>query len=247
MKVRTKKDRPQAKSLDFEALQDHCFLLQISDSVFPIGAYSHSFGLETYVQKGLVHDTDSSLKFISAWFKNSFLYTDLLAVSLAYNASLHQQWAELDALEAYLEASRIPMELREASRKLGNRFCKLLATITDPEKHAFFHDYLEHRQGKVVCHPVAYGLFCSELAVDKAEVLLRFSYAQASAMVTNAVKAIPLSQTDGQKILVALYPLLGQLLQEVEELTIDDLCASTPAFDLRSMEHEHVYSRLYMS
>lgn len=228
-------------------LRDHCLLLQISDSVFPIGAYSHSFGLETYVQKGIVCDETTTRDFLVAWFQQSFLYTDLLALSLAYEAALQEDRASIGLLEEYLEASRIPRELREASRKLGNRFCKLLQHITEEGDHRFFHSYIESLQGASLCHPIAYGLFCSELALAKEEILLRFAYAQASAMVTNAVKLVPLSQTGGQAILVSLYPLLSDLIEEVKGLTLDDLCASAPAFDLRSMEHEHLYSRLYMS
>ena len=36
------------------------FLLQVNDALFPIGGYSHSYGLETYIQKGIVHDEDSA-------------------------------------------------------------------------------------------------------------------------------------------------------------------------------------------
>ena len=36
------------------------FMLQVNDALFPIGGYSHSYGLETYIQKGLVHDEDSA-------------------------------------------------------------------------------------------------------------------------------------------------------------------------------------------
>ena len=66
-------------------------------------------------------------------------------------------------------------------------------------------------------------------------------------MVTNCVKAIPISQSSGQKILTRLHRVFAELLLRVESADETMLCASTPAFDLRSMEHEHLYSRLYMS
>lgn len=39
-------------------------LFQINDALFPIGAYSHSYGLETYIQKNLVRDVDSAYEYL---------------------------------------------------------------------------------------------------------------------------------------------------------------------------------------
>ena len=72
-------------------------------------------------------------------------------------------------------------------------------------------------------------------------------YAQTSAMVTNCVKTIPLSQSSGQKLLSGCYPLLQKLTREVKELREEWLGLSGPGFDLRCMQHEGLYSRIYMS
>ena len=54
------------------------FLLQVNDALFPIGGYSHSYGLETYIQKGLVHDEDSAEEFIHKRLEYNFLYNEFL-------------------------------------------------------------------------------------------------------------------------------------------------------------------------
>ena len=99
-------------------------LLQINDSLFPIGGYSHSYGLETYIQKGLVNDGSTARLYIENRLRYSLLYTDLLAVRLAYEAAAKDDLEKLEELEDVLDASKIPMELREASRKLGQPFCE---------------------------------------------------------------------------------------------------------------------------
>lgn len=48
------------------------FLLQVNDALFPIGGYSHSYGLETYIQKGIVHDEDSAEEFIHKRLEYNF-------------------------------------------------------------------------------------------------------------------------------------------------------------------------------
>ncbi|MBS1318328.1 MAG: urease accessory protein UreF, partial [Lachnospiraceae bacterium] len=40
------------------------FLLQVNDALFPIGGYSHSQGLETYIQQGSVCDEKTAAEYI---------------------------------------------------------------------------------------------------------------------------------------------------------------------------------------
>lgn len=228
-------------------LNSHFLLLQINDSLFPIGGYSHSYGLETYVQKGLVHDTQTAESYIRPRLRYNFLYTDLLAVRFAYEAAQEGSIRRLEELEDIMEASRVPFEIRDASRRLGSRFIKTLNHMEIPWVNTFFQEYLEKRTRKTLCHPCAYGAVCACTGIALEDALLNFLYAQASAMITNCVKLIPLSQSAGQHLLSALYPMLEEILHEAQTAGPEMLCASTPAFDLRSIEHESLYSRLYMS
>ena len=86
------------------------FLLQVNDALFPIGGYSHSQGLETYIQQGRVHDEKTAAEYISKKLKLNLACTDLLGVRLAYEYALKEDVDALDILEEILGASRIPME-----------------------------------------------------------------------------------------------------------------------------------------
>ena len=230
-----------------EKRNHHFLLLQINDALFPIGGYSHSYGLETYIQYGLVKDAATADRFIRNRLRYSIFYTDLLAVRLAYEATVRGQMGKLDRLEEEMEASRIPEEVREASKKLGRRFVKTINGMETLSQLPRWKDYLEKRAGKTTCHPCAYGTLCAAAGMEKQEVLAGFLYAQTSAMVTNCVKTIPLSQSEGQKLLFCLHPLLEEMTEKVNNVLEEMLCASTPGFDLRCIQHETLYSRLYMS
>ena len=54
------------------------YLLQVNDALFPIGGYSHSQGLETYIQRGIVHDADTAREYITHKIKWNLAYTELL-------------------------------------------------------------------------------------------------------------------------------------------------------------------------
>ena len=193
-------------------------LLQINDSLFPIGGYSHSYGLETYIQKGLVSDGSTARLYIENRLRCSLLYTDLLAVRLAY----------------------------EAAAKEKIVWCSILTSLL-PAKKDIFQKYQELRRGKVTSHSCAYGVFCCAAGIPLEDSMAAFLYAQTSAMVTNCVKTIPLSQSEGQKILLSLHSVLEEVLFLVTTAGEEMFCASTPGFDLRAIQHEGLYSRLYMS
>ena len=223
------------------------FLLQVNDALCPIGGYSHSYGLETYIQKGIVHDEDSAEEFIHKRLEYNFLYNEFLAVRLGWEYAVSGDLTAISRLEEIMEAGKIPRETREASRKLGSRFIKTLSALEIPRENRVFEEYREARKGKSVHHAVAYGVFCGAAGITREEALEHFLYAQTSAMVTNCVKTIPLSQSSGQKLLSGCYPLLQKLTREVKELGEEWLGLSGPGFDLRCMQHEGLYSRIYMS
>ena len=225
----------------------HFLLLQVNDSLFPIGAYSHSYGLETYIQKDLVRTADDAAAFIRSRMLYGFCYNEFLSARLAWEAASHDDQDELERLEDLLDASRIPRETREAGRKLGSRFVKTVQGMDIPYESGIFLWYCDSRRGSFVSHPVVYGAFCAAVGISCGDAMENYLYAQASSMVTNCVKTIPLSQTAGQHILYECQSTFREILEKLDTLTEDDLCRSAPGFDVRCMQHEGLYSRIYMS
>lgn len=222
-------------------------LLQINDALFPIGGYSHSYGLETYIQKELVTNAVQAEEYIRKKITHNFVYNDLFYCRLAWEAADSGSLEKLEELEEIVEAGKVPAELRDASRKMGSRFVKTLKACDIPYETDIFKRYTEQREGRTYSHTVAYGVFCRSTGFSLDDCLEHFLYSQVSAMVTNCVKTIPLSQTTGQKILVSCYEAMDKVLEQVKELPLFLLGAGAPGFDIRCMQHEALYSRIYMS
>ena len=227
--------------------ENNFYLLQINDALFPIGAYSHSYGLETYIQKGILRNADDATLYLHNKLKYSILYSDLLGARLAYE---YAQQGELDALlklNLLTHVTKTPFEIRDASIKLGSRFLKTINAFKPPYQSDFFNTFVSQSQDSPPHHCCLYGAFCAALGINEEDALQHYLYSQTSSIVTTCVKSIPLSQTDGQKILSSCFPLLLELLTQVMELDEDWYGCSTPGFDIRSMQHEALYSRIYMS
>lgn len=224
-------------------------LLQINDALFPVGGYSHSYGLETYIQKNLVADAKEASQYVMHYIENNLLYGELLAVKLAFEACKKENpMEELAALEQMITASRVPYELRQASEKIASRFMKTLRSLQMNLEQNWFESYSALRRPWMhKNYAVAYGVFCASAGLSLEDSLAHLLYAQTSALVTNCVKTIPLSQTAGQQILYQALQHFDSIIAGVKEKTEADYALSLPGADIRSMQHEHLYSRLYMS
>lgn len=222
-------------------------LLQVNDALFPIGAYSHSYGLETYIQKNLVLSVDDAWKFIRNRMEYGFCYNEFLSARLAYEFASEGSVEKLNELEEILEASRVPREIREAGHKLGSRFIKTVQGMDIPYEKDTFKRFCAERADSFSTHSVVYGAFCASVGIPYEDAMENYLYAQASSMVTNCVKTIPLSQTDGQHLLYRCHKMFNDILDKLYALGEDELCLSTPGFDIRCIQHEGLYSRIFMS
>ncbi len=228
-------------------MDNNFLLLQLNDAFFPIGAYAHSYGLETYVQDGIVHHRASAEHWLQRYLRCGLLYGALLPLRLAYEAAQAQDIPALVHLEQRLRAAKSARELREAAAKLGRRFVKTLQALAIVPADSVAVRYIAACTPQGVSHPVAYGVYCAVLGIAEQDALAHYLYAQVSSLVTTCVKVVPLAQTDGQRMLLSLEKNFAGLLHEVQECQAQDLCRSAPGLDIRSMQHESLYSRLYMS
>lgn len=221
-------------------------LLHVADPNLPIGGYSHSNGLETYVQQGKVVDPDTTLTFIRNMLKSSILYNDASYVRLVYEALDDNNFDEVMKIDADCSAQKSPMEIRGGSHKLGARLFKIFVDKNDHPMLKKFGDYMNSNEG-VGNYPVAYALVCFISGIELREALAAFYFSTASGMVTNAVKLVPLGQLQGQNVLFAIQKEIEGWVDKTINLDKKYIGLSSVGFDLRSMQHEKLYSRLYMS
>lgn len=215
-------------------------LQQLTDSALPTGAFAHSLGFETYIERGLVWNEASFGVWLSAFVRQQLTFSDGLAIRLFYEDF---PVAELDSL---LTAQLLPRQLREASMKMGGR----LLEIGDD---AFSSSALEEYRGLVGSgrasghQPLAFAVVARSLGVPLNQALAAYLFAAVTSLTQNAVRAIPLGQNAGQRLLRQAADGVAAAVERVEQLTLDDFGAVSPGLEISQMRHERQRARMFMS
>jgi len=218
-------------------------LLQLSDSALPTGAFSHSFGMESYLESGQVHDEASFETWLRLFLSQALAYTDGLLLRLAYEAPDQERIAQLDAL---IHASALPRQLREASAKMGARMLAVASSAFPTDDLAAYARSVG--AGQCAGHPaIAFALGARGAGAPVADALGSYLFSTVTSLTQNAIRAIPLGQDAGQRVIRAMHEPVARTAAVVFALHERDLGAAAPGLEIAQMRHEHQRARMFMS
>ena len=220
-------------------------LLQWMDSAFPTGAFAHSGGLETYAQADAVRTARDLAALIAVKLENA-AHTDLIVVHSAMSAYAKADFAQIAYLDSLCAASKPAKETRDASEKIGRR---MLASVLNVQPDARLSEY-RARIERGECsgnHAVAHGLACAALGLDARSALLAFGYGLAANQTAASLKLISIGQTQAQAVLGACGSAIAEVVEAALGRTLDDFGGFAPGLDIRAMQHEGLFQRLFIS
>lgn len=216
-------------------------LLQCTDSAFPTGSFAHSGGLETYAQAEIV-STAGDLARLIVMKLESLAGTDLIIVHSALTADS----AQILRLDNLCSASKVAKETRESSEKIGRRMLVSVMNLIENEQLQFYQD--EITAGRCAGHhAVVHGLACAALSIEARAALLTFAYGLAANQTTASLKLMSIGQTQAQAVLGAAAEAIEAAVETALGYTLDDFGSFTPGLDIRSMQHETLFRRLFIS
>ena len=218
-------------------------LLQLTDSFFPTGGFAHSFGLETYVQSGAITDRATFEEYLRSVLRSGLRQADVIALVLAYRATCIGAVLEIDNRLTALKPS---IEAREGGIRIGKQFLRNARILGADSLIIDYDDGV--REGSCAGHyPVAYGLVASAVEIDRSSAVLGYLHGYAVGQVSAAVRLIPLGATEGQLVLRSLHSELVEIAEFSLDVDMDSMECFTPGLEIRSMQHERLYSRLFIS
>lgn len=223
----------------------------LTDSALPTGGFAHSAGMETYLQQGIIEDADTFAQWLEAYLYQA-TFNDALAVRFAVELQQsdltgEEKAAKLKELDLLAFATLTPKELRSAMQSMGRRMSKVARIVDGTD--ALVEEYdrgLRAREYKG--NPgIALGLVLAAAGVDTYTAVKAYLMQLATTMVQNAIRAIPLGQDAGQRLLVGAYDHITHFAADTMEHTLADLGVAAPDMEIAQMEHEFLRSRMFMS
>jgi urease accessory protein len=221
-------------------------LFQFSDGLFPAGGYAHSFGLETYVQEGVIRDLEGVEKFIRAYVKGSVGPCDAVAVVAALSLAHADNLSACLELDETLDAMKPVAEFREASRQMGRQTLRVAVALTNHPLPSALMNHVESYRTPGH-HAVVFGLVGGVLGWPRREAATAFLYTTASLLVGASLRLLPIGQVAGQGLLHRLGPLIVELAADAEKKEVGDLSSFIPGIEIAGIRHATLESRLFRS
>lgn len=221
-------------------------LMQICDSNFPSGAFSHSFGFETYIQEEKIVNKETFLLALKQYLHTQFVYTDGLACRLVYEAIKSGRIEKVWQIDQELYALANAKETREGTKRIGRQLVKIMNQLYEIDLLKSYEAKIKgkERHGH---SSIVFAILGEGLTIDLRMILSSYLFATASSLIQNGVRGIPLGQTDGQKLLGELHLTFDGLVDKIMHLTEDEFGAGAPGLEIAQMMHEQLSVRLFMS
>ena len=237
-------------------------LAQLCDSALPTGAFSHSFGLETYICEGVVDGEASFVSWLRVLVSTQLTFSEGLGLRLAFEAVAADDWEAIAHLDALLVAQAVPLQVRRAGVTMGRRMltiARLALEGTDGgrllSRYAALIDTGDTgnaggTKGSGGCrsHP-AIVLAIAGYALEAPPAAVTAAYLQSSviSLTQNAVRAIPLGQDAGQRAIASVRGDVRAAVRRIGGLDETDLGAAAPGIEISQMRHERQRARMFMS
>jgi urease accessory protein len=210
---------------------------------FPVGAFSYSSGIEWAVEAGDIADAATLQGWLSAMLSDGAGFCDGVLLAHAHRAvSGGDDPALRDVAE--LGAALVPSKERQLeTTSQGKAFIEIA-------RKAWAHERLERLIAvcdSPIVYPVAVGVVSAAHGVPLAATMHGFLHAVTSNWISAGARLVPLGQTDSQRVLAALEPVVVATGRRALAASLDDIGGATFRADIAGMCHETQYTRLFRS
>lgn len=221
-------------------------LMWLASPALPVGGFSYSEGLEAAVEAGLVHDEPSAGDWLVGQLHAAMARADLAVVCQAMAAARAGDDARLQELDRWVRMTRETGEFLQQAEQMGRSLAEWRKAVgwgaagnPTPGVGA--------PAATQATYPVAFAMVAATTPATTRQVALTYAFSWSENMMQAAIKAVPLGQSCGQRILARLAQEIPAAVDHAMQLADADRQSFTPMLAILSAQHETQYSRLFRS
>lgn len=220
---------------------------------FPVGGFTYSHGLEWAIEVGDV----TSAAALEAWLADVLVHgagrSDAIFLAQAHAATSAGDVGRLAEVVELAGAFQPSKERRLEATAQGAAFVRAVTDTWDDGRFAEVVDRLSERfappthDGVPWTHAVAVGVAAAVAGIAAEATVPAFLQAFAANVISAGVRAVPLGQSDGLRVLKRLSPVVRRMAEEARAARLEDVGGAAILADIASMKHETQYTRLFRS
>jgi urease accessory protein len=219
-------------------------LLHLCDSLFPIGGFGYSDGLEAATVAGLVQTPADLEAWLDVCLDEVVGRMDGPAALHAWSAFDRPDWETLCEVDDEITAMRPASATRRSNRAMGLRLCKTWSALYPDQRLEHLLD-LARRQRLGPALPIAFGCACASAGVGMRDTGAAFAYTRLASTTSAALRLMQIGQTSAHARLAST---LERVPVVVEAMTMRARPESfAPAMDVSAMTQQYLHSRLFRS
>jgi urease accessory protein len=219
--------------------------LQFGDSMFPVGAFAFSGGLESAIQKRVVHDKPTLAAYARTALDQAAM-GDGIAVIHAHRAAAANDVDELVRIDERVFARKLSSETRTMTVRMGRKHAELMLDVTGAPVVAAWHARI--LAGTTPgCYAVALAAGFAAQGLDAREAFVVHQYGVAAMILSAALRLMRVSHVDTQRMLYELSVEADAAYDSAAAARLDDMAGFAPIAEILAAVHVKAHVRLFMN
>ncbi|MBW4472299.1 MAG: urease accessory protein UreF [Stenomitos rutilans HA7619-LM2] len=218
-------------------------LMQLSDSFFPSGSFTLSYGLESLVQTNQVCTAQDVETFLHLLLHHKVGCSDLVALVHAYRASVTNEFSEIQRADACLYAQTLIQSTREAQRRSGHALLMVARSTWRDQQLEALQDAIDAKQ-MTGLHPIVFAVVGRAVHLSESDTSVAFLHSFITGVVGAAIRLGVLGHLSAQILLSTMAAEIELLVKQTPS-SLDEMWSCTPTIDVAQMSHQRLNSKQF--
>ena len=219
--------------------------LQFGDSVFPVGGFAFSGGLESAIQKRVVTDAATLHAYTRTAVEQAAM-GDGVALVWAHRAAAAGDLAELVRIDERVYARKLSGETRVMTVRMGKKFAEMGAEVIGVPLLSTWRQKIE-AGATPGCYPVSLAVNFAAQGLTARDAFVVHQYGVASMILSAALRLMKVSHVDTQRILYRLDAGADAAYEAAAATRLTDMAGFAPLIEVLAAVHVKAHVRLFMN